>query len=481
MKFLRALLALLPFTFVAARAQEPVAANAAAPAPARLTPTELEKLLAPIALYPDALIAIILPASTAPADIVLAARQLRDNPADRSQIEHRAWDESVKALTHYPTVLAWMDENLAWTKQVGEAFATQPADTMQAMQRLRAQARAAGTLIDTPQQQVIAEPDVIRIVPAQPDVIYVPYYEPEVVFVSRPHFGYVHPRPFFTFGVGARVGSWLAYDCDWRRNTIWIGNRHRPWVQHDWRRPVVVAPPIGSAYVRGPDVRAWRPPATVVRPPAFTAPRGAPAVVQPTPIARIENRPGNGARPASFTPRHGEPDRPMPAHRPRPDDVRDRRPGSATTVTMPARPALPALAPTVPPASPGVAPAPDRSRGNRERNSPPRSHPTTVVTAPPASTPPSTAPSQPQHFHRRPPAPAMVTMPAAPAASFPMPAPAARPDYRGHSRSAPAVVSAPPASTPAAPAQVAPAPANPPLRGERAGGRRDGRPGDPQR
>jgi len=240
----------------------PLSAQEAAPmspppaaAPLR-SAQELEQLVGPIALYPDALIALILPASTAPADIVLAARHLRDFPGDRSQIEHRAWDESVKSLTHYAEVVRWMDENLQWTKQLGEAFAAQPAEVMQAVQRLRARARAVGTLVDTPQQQVIAEPQVIRIVPAQPDVIYVPHYEPEVVFVDRPVY---YSRPFVTFGVGVAVGSWLAFDCDWNRHTIWVGNRHRRWTGHDWRRPLVPIAPIAHGHVRSPDVHPWRP------------------------------------------------------------------------------------------------------------------------------------------------------------------------------------------------------------------------------
>ena len=246
-----------------------------------LSAEQLEQLLGPIALYPDALIALILPASTLPTDIVLAARQLRHDPKDRSQIEHRSWDESVKSLTHYPEVLLWLDENLTWTQQVGEAFLLQPAEVMQTIQRLRASARAAGTLADSPQQQIITETNVIRIVPAQPDIIYVPRYEPEIVFVPQP----VHyPRPVLSFGVGVGVGSWLAYDFDWHRNTLWCANRHRPWTRHDWRRPIVPIAPTFT-HVPPPGVRPWRPSVSLPsRPFGFPHQPAVGVIVRPTPF-----------------------------------------------------------------------------------------------------------------------------------------------------------------------------------------------------
>ncbi len=278
------------------------------------TAQELEQLVGPIALYPDALIALILPASTAPADIVLAARHLRDFPGDRSQIEHRAWDESVKSLTHYGEVIKWMDENLQWTKQLGEAFTEQPADVMQSVQRLRAQARAAGTLIDTPQQQVISEPQVIRIVPAQPDVIYVPHYEPEVVFVDRPVY---YSRPFMTFGAGVAVGSWLAFDCDWNRHSIWVGNRHRHWSGHDWRRPVVPIAPVAHGYVvRSHEVRQWHPAVQPARSSVSVSWQSRTTVVRPTSFGHSSSR--------GYTPRdHGSRDH-------RADDRRDGYPGTVS-------------------------------------------------------------------------------------------------------------------------------------------------------
>ncbi len=291
MKTLRALLACPVLVGITAWAQDPVpvyAAPPAAPVTATVRSTaQLEQLVAPVALYPDALLAIMFPAATAPTDIVLAARQLREQPNDRSQVEHRGWDESVKSLTAYPEVLGWMDENLDWTKQLGEAFATQPAEVMQAVQRLRTQARANGVLTDTPQQTVIAEADVVRIVPAQPNVIYVPYYEPDILLLPPSSW---NARPYIGFSLGVAVGSWLAFDCDWRRHTIWVGDRHRPWTEHDWRRPLVVAP---VAVVNGPArpyaPRPWRPTPRVT----YSSRPAAIEVIRPLPLGPNGGHPGN--------------------------------------------------------------------------------------------------------------------------------------------------------------------------------------------
>ena len=203
----------------------------------RLAPEALNELLAPIALYPDALIALILPASTVPADLVLAARYIASN-GDPAQIANQPWDDSVKSLARYPDLLKWMDQNLEWTTQVGETFLDQPADVMNSIQQLRAQAIAAGNLVDTPQQtivkEIVEEETRVRIVPAEPEVIYVPQYDPEVVYVEpyAPDFG-----PVVTFGVGFAVGSWLNYDCDWGRRTVCVGD-WRPGWRHDrnWDR-----------------------------------------------------------------------------------------------------------------------------------------------------------------------------------------------------------------------------------------------------
>ena len=103
--------------------------------PLKLLPEALNQLLAPIALYPDALIALILPASTVPSDLVLAARYISSN-GDPAQVVNQPWDDSVKSLVRYPDVVKWMDQNLEWTTQVGEAFLDQPADVMNTIQQL---------------------------------------------------------------------------------------------------------------------------------------------------------------------------------------------------------------------------------------------------------------------------------------------------------------------------------------------------------
>ena len=262
-----------------------VAPSRAQEQPAELRPPEqLDELFGPIALYPDALIAIILPASTVPSDIVMAARFL-EKDSDLGKIDAEPWDDSVKSLAHYPDVIKWMDQNLAWTKQAGEAFVAQPADVMNAVQRLRTKARAAGTLIDTPQQRIVIEDSSISIVPAEPDVIYVPSYDPEIVYVSQPRY---YADPFITFGVGYAAGFWLGYDLDWRRHRIWCidrNDRERYWRgHHDWRHRAFPGRP---GYVdNGYRHRSWTP-STHFHRPSRSADRSRPNVARPS---RINDR-----------------------------------------------------------------------------------------------------------------------------------------------------------------------------------------------
>jgi len=238
--------------------QAPPTTESVAPGPALMTAQELEEVVAPMALYPDPLVALILPAATSPSDIVLASRFLKANPQATS-FDTQTWDDAVKLLAQYPTIVAWMDENLAWTQQLGDAFIQQPAEVMTTIQRLRARARAAGTLVDTPQQSVTVVGADIQIVPAQPNVIYIPTYDPEVVYVERPL--YVS-RPLISFSIGYAMGHWLAYDCDWNRRTIcYVPRPDRVRVWHSYNRPTASVSLAWSSPNRFRDShwRTWQP------------------------------------------------------------------------------------------------------------------------------------------------------------------------------------------------------------------------------
>jgi hypothetical protein len=208
-----------------------VSMRAQAPTAETYSPDQLDQLLAPIALYPDPLIALILPASTFPDDLAAAAQYVASN-GNPAAIDSQTWNPSVKGLAHYPDVLKWMSDNIDWTRSLGAAFAMQPSDVMKSVQQLRAKAQAAGTLVNTPQQQVDVEGDDIRIIPAQPDTIYVPEYDPDVVYdVPEGYAG-----PFITFGVGFPVGAWLGFECNWDDFGIWAGPWRPGWdYRRDWR------------------------------------------------------------------------------------------------------------------------------------------------------------------------------------------------------------------------------------------------------
>jgi len=217
---------------------------------------QIEILLAPIALYPDALVALILPAATHPSEIVLASRFLNAGGLEEA-IDEQIWDDSVKALARFPEVITFMDENLAWTQDVGDAFVDHPAEVMGAIQALRARATRNGLLASTPQQQVVFDDDeTIRIIPAEPEIIYVPYYEPSYLYYTHSYTYY--PSSLLWFGVGYGIGSWLSYDCDWGRRTVWVHHYHRDrWNRdYDWRKRYT---PGWSSHVGGTDWKRWDP------------------------------------------------------------------------------------------------------------------------------------------------------------------------------------------------------------------------------
>jgi hypothetical protein len=388
-----------------------------------LSPEELDDLLAPIALYPDPLIAQILPAATFVDQIDEAARYVRQY-GRAARIEDQPWDVSVKAIAHYPDVLFMMDQKADWSVALGQAYLDQPQDVMDSIQELRADAMAQGNLVSTREQQVIVEGNDIRIVPAAPEYIYVPVYDPQIVYVERgPSYG------FITFGAGLAIGAWLSRDLNWREHRVyyhgWRGSgwvsRSRPHI-HDRRgiyinqRNTVIttnrrvlqrdtghfrqqlrrdverrrdlpgrpARPVRPGQQRPGRVDQVRPRGSQGRPPAAVAP------------ARPDQRPGAGqpGRPADQRPAAGQPGRPA-EQRP----GADQRPGAGQR----------------PERAPGAAGQQGRQPAGQQA---PGARPAPAVVTPPA---PAIV---------TPPAPAAVTPPGRPA--VPPPARPASPDvFRG--------------------------------------------------
>ena len=217
------------------------------PEQALLKPEQLDALVAPIALYPDALLANLLAASTYPLEVVQADRWLQEHKklkdeALKTEIDKQGWDESVKALDATPTVLAMMSEKLDWTKALGDAVLAQQPDVMDAIQRLRAKAHDNKKLVSTKEQKVtVAQQEskqVIVIEPTDPNMVYVPYYEPAVVYGEWPYPAY--PPYYFAappyigaglvatglaFGAGFALGRWGNYwggGCNWGNNNFFI-------------------------------------------------------------------------------------------------------------------------------------------------------------------------------------------------------------------------------------------------------------------
>jgi hypothetical protein len=193
-----------------------------------LSPDQLNQLVAPIALYPDSLVAQVLAASTYPTQVVDADRFVQANagaPPDQiaQMVNGQQWDPSVKALAAFPSVLANMDKNLDWTTQLGNAYYNQPQDVMNAVQGMRQQAYSAGHLQSTPQLAVTYAPGDIVIAPENPAVVYVPYYDPWMMWGFRPYYAWYAPPPpvgfrmgfGFGFGVGVAVGAWGGYGWGW--------------------------------------------------------------------------------------------------------------------------------------------------------------------------------------------------------------------------------------------------------------------------
>jgi hypothetical protein len=218
--------------------------------PAQQTPQELQQLVAPIALYPDALVAQILAASTYPAEIVEADRWMQSHSNLKGdelakEVDKQPWDPSVKALAQFPSVLENMDKNLSWTSSLGDAYANQQQDVTSAVQTLRQQAHNAGHLNSNEQEKVTTQGNTIVIEPANPEVVYVPQYDPWLVYggpiVAYPGW-YPEPGLFLAgvgigFGVGFGIGffggfgwGWGHWGYDWHGRSV-IYN-HNTYVSH---------------------------------------------------------------------------------------------------------------------------------------------------------------------------------------------------------------------------------------------------------
>jgi hypothetical protein len=220
--------------------QQPAAAPAAGAtqaAPANKQ-QDLDQLLAPIALYPDALIAQILMASTYPLEVVEAARWTKENPnvkdkALEDAMQKQTWDESVKALTSVPQVLKQMNENLSWTQKLGDAFLADQAAVLATVQTLRGKANQAGNLKSTPEQTVKTETvenkTVYVIESAKPETVYVPTYNPSTIYGPWPYPAYppyyMYPpgyayAPGLAFATGVFVGAAIWGNCNWGGNNV---------------------------------------------------------------------------------------------------------------------------------------------------------------------------------------------------------------------------------------------------------------------
>src|SRR5579863_391574 len=202
--------------------------SAQAPPYTPQTPAQLQQLVAPIALYPDSLVAQILAASTFPEQVVEADRWVQANPdlkgdALGKAVDQQPWDPSVKALTAFPSVLGNMDKNLSWTSSLGDAYYNQQQDVMDAIQVMRKRAEDAGNLKTTPQQTVSSQGSTVVIQPANPDVVYVPAYDPWLVYGGPigpwpgwyPYPGIWFGGPYLSFGLGFGIGWFGGFGWGW--------------------------------------------------------------------------------------------------------------------------------------------------------------------------------------------------------------------------------------------------------------------------
>jgi hypothetical protein len=228
-------------------AQQAAAQGAADETPKLKSPDELDSLVAPIALYPDPLLAQVLAAATYPLEIVQAQRWLTANLKLKGEELTKAaakqpWDASVQALVGFPDALKFLDGNIQWTTDLGNAFLDQQNEVMDAVQRMRKKAKDAGKLSTTKEQKietkVIENKTIVEIQPANPQVIYVPSYNPTVVYGAPPVYAYppvTYPTGAYvataavSFGMGVMMGAMWGGCCGgggWGWGCSWGGNNN---------------------------------------------------------------------------------------------------------------------------------------------------------------------------------------------------------------------------------------------------------------
>ncbi len=222
------------------------AQDAPRPQHAPQTPEQIQQLVAPIALYPDSLVAQILAASTFPEQIVEADRWVQAHPDLKDEalgqaVDQQPWDPSVKALAAFPSVLGNMDKNLTWTSSLGDAYYNQQQDVMDAVQVMRQRAQQSGNLKTTPQQTVTTQDSTVVIQPANPDVVYVPAYNPWLVYGGPigpwpgwyPYPGIWYGGPYLSFGVGFGIGFYGGFGWGWSN---WGFNWHNHYAVYNHNR-----------------------------------------------------------------------------------------------------------------------------------------------------------------------------------------------------------------------------------------------------
>ncbi len=253
--------ALVGFLILLLAAPPPAFAQASGP-PSTFRQEELDQMLAPIALYPDSLLAQVLMASAYPLEVVQADRWVKQNQNLKGEqlnaaLDKMGWDLSVKALVPFPQVLSMMSEQLDWTSKLGEAFLAQQAEVMDTVQKLRTKARDQGNLNTTKEQKVVVQDQVIVIEPANPTVVYVPTYNPTVVYGSWWYPAYP-PYPYYPVGAAVTTGL-LGFAAGVAVGAAWNnGWGHWNWGNHDVNVNVNRSANINRNQVTQFNTRNWQ-------------------------------------------------------------------------------------------------------------------------------------------------------------------------------------------------------------------------------